>query len=1638
MAILLLRLPSVQQYITDKATAYISGKTHTTLTIGRLYVGFPKNIVIEELYAEDLNRDTLIYLKTLDVNVGLWQLLNNKLQINTLTINGMTANVHRILPDSSFNFDFLIQAFAGKKEPKPEVKDTAKSDFAIDVKEIRFSNLHLLYDDVVSGIYTKGNIGELSIDIDELDIRLLKFKLDNLRLAHTDAVFEIRRQSKAERDTAITTEEKLPDIGANKIELKSVTFGFHHIPDSSAFDFGVGNLLVELNEIDLNKQWVDVKRLVLSGGEAHLVMKRNNTKTDRPGTEDTTASRQNWKVAAADVALNNTSFSMHITNMPVATSGIDYNHLEAKQVELLGEDLYYSPTLIKCKVKQVALKERSGIELQKFRTTFVYDSVHTELANLWLQTSRSTISNYAYVSYPSVTSLSSNVGELKVNASFKQTKVSMEDVLVFAPQLANEPVIARNRNAEVVLSGKLNGKVSDIIADNLMIQTASQTSIACNAKLKGLPDISRLWFDIDLKLLTTGRKDLAQLLPDSIIPTSIRVPDQLILKGHAEGLLKHMTADIAMKSSDGDAQVKGMYEENANVPEYTVDLRTDNLNVGRILKQEPLLGKITLTVKAKGQSFKPQDIVAGATAEIEKLEVNGYSISHISLNAIANRGLYKTELVVADSKLDLQLDAEASILEDSSFLKVLLNLRGADLQSLKLARSDVRSSGVLKADIQNFTIENMRGSLSITNVVLIKNAERYKLDSLIMVTFNEKRKSKLSIKNSIVQVEYQGSTGLHEVSAVVQNHIARYLGHTQYIADTVQHDFTCVITINPHPILSEVLLPNLTKFSGLNVTSSFNSSGQKFSIEANSSYIEYDQQAVNNFKAKVVSDEDKVTYDFSVAGISSGSVFLPKTSLSGKAQDNVIDFAVSVIHPDSGNKLLIAGDINRQKATETVIHIDDGAIVLNNEKWTIEANNRITIAQKGINIRGLNITHNDQSIRANSVSAEPNAPIDIIFEKFEVGTISRIIEKDTALVRGVMDGDLHIKHIGPLAFTSNIKVSNITFKEASVGNLQITADNLSENRYTATAVLSGYDNQARVSGYYQDNELDFAVDVKRLNLSAIELFSGNMMKRSQGYIAADIKVKGKSNDPSFNGSVSFKDASFLLTMLNTRLQMKNESIHIDDKGVYLKKFTVYDSLNQPMAVSGSVTDFSRMNFNLDITTHHFTVMNTTAQDNKVYYGRLIVNSNIRVRGDKNLPVITSDVGLADGSSFTFVVQEGDLVTTRGEGIVFFEDTTTFSDLMSLKKDTVKMKSEFRGIDITANLQVNRNTVFRVIVDPKSGDNLEVQGDANLSFAIDPSGKVSLSGVYVLNDGHYKASFQKVMKREFNIKPGSSITWSGDPMDGQMDLTAVYSTKATATDLLANELSGMSETERMAYRKLLTYYVNLMIKGPVLKPEISFELDMAPKDQNAFGGIVYSKINVINTDPNELNKQVFSLLVLNKFLPSGNSSGMGTGAAVSTAARNSVNQVLTDQLNSLSGKYIKGFELNFDLQTTDDYVSGTKQSNTALQVGAKKNFFNERVSVQVGSSIDLTGGQQQAATGSQNITGDVVVEYKITEDGRYRFKAFRENQFEGIIDGMLYKTGVGIVFTRDYDNISELFKSPSKKEEEKTGTKKETN
>ena len=196
----------------------------------------------------------------------------------------------------------------------------------------------------------------------------------------------------------------------------------------------------------------------------------------------------------------------------------------------------------------------------------------------------------------------------------------------------------------------------------------------------------------------------------------------------------------------------------------------------------------------------------------------------------------------------------------------------------------------------------------------------------------------------------------------------------------------------------------------------------------------------------------------------------------------------------------------------------------------------------------------------------------------------------------------------------------------------------------------------------------------------------------------------------------------------------------------------------------------------------------------------------------------------------------------------------------------------------------------------------------------------------------------------------------------------------------------------------------------------------------------AKLDQIRRDEDALNKQVFALLLLNRFIGENPFQSETGGLSGAFLAKQSASKILSQQLNNLAGDLISGFELDFDIDATEDYRSGQKKERTDLNVGLSKKLLNDRLKVTVGSSIGLEGAQQENEE-STNIAGDVTVDYLITQDGRYRFRAYRKNNYQVALQGQVIETGVSFIITMDYNKFKELFKK-NRKERNKDKRKNE--
>jgi hypothetical protein len=251
-----------------------------------------------------------------------------------------------------------------------------------------------------------------------------------------------------------------------------------------------------------------------------------------------------------------------------------------------------------------------------------------------------------------------------------------------------------------------------------------------------------------------------------------------------------------------------------------------------------------------------------------------------------------------------------------------------------------------------------------------------------------------------------------------------------------------------------------------------------------------------------------------------------------------------------------------------------------------------------------------------------------------------------------------------------------------------------------------------------------------------------------------------------------------------------------------------------------------------------------------------------------------------------------------------------SILIARQLDSLK-QSELTGLDVNATVNIDKNANFTIVVDERNGDVVHLKGEAHLSGGIDPSGKTSLTGTYVVSSGSYNLSYATV-SRKFNFKQGSTITWTGDPTSANIDLTAIYIANVPPIDLVANQLSDENTTQ---YKQKLPFNVNLNLRNELMKPDISFDITLPDSNYNVSSEVtttVATRLAQGRQDPNELNKQVLGVLVLGHFIGDNPLQSQGGSAGVEGAIRNSVSSLLSDQLNSLAGDLISGVDLNFGL------------------------------------------------------------------------------------------------------------------------------
>jgi hypothetical protein len=249
------------------------------------------------------------------------------------------------------------------------------------------------------------------------------------------------------------------------------------------------------------------------------------------------------------------------------------------------------------------------------------------------------------------------------------------------------------------------------------------------------------------------------------------------------------------------------------------------------------------------------------------------------------------------------------------------------------------------------------------------------------------------------------------------------------------------------------------------------------------------------------------------------------------------------------------------------------------------------------------------------------------------------------------------------------------------------------------------------------------------------------------------------------------------------------------------------------------------------------------------------------------------------------------------------------------------------------------------------------------------------------------------------------------------------------DLVTRQLSEPGELN--FYKQRIPFDVQLKITGAMMQPVITFDI-VLPEERNYRVSsdvidVVRSRLSEIRTDESQLNKQVFALIILNRFVGEDPfQSGAGAGS-VESIARQSASTLVSEQLNRFAGGLVQGLDLTVDLATSEDYTSGERRNRTDLNIGASRRLLNDRLTVSVGNNFQLEGPRSNSNQNTSLIPGNLAVDYDLSADQRHKLRFFRRNQDQGGGAGYIAQTGVSYILQVDYNRLRDAFMSRKRRE-----------
>lgn len=1566
LIVILLQLPVVHEQLRKKAESWLSAKLEVAVQVGKLRISGLDQIELNNVFVPDYLSDTLLSAGSVFVDF----------RVGTGLIMGMPLEVE-----------------------------------AIDVRSVRLHDRRLAGSELSTLTYAINRLSNPSAKKDTvgLNVRLRHIQLQDVEYLNLDSL-------KGKRSYAY--------VGKGRLSF-------------TTFDLRARR--IALSKVVLDKPVVQLTSFEPSGALPPVTA---------------TAARP-FSFAVEDFLIKNGAFALHDDRRApaerITPDQIDFRHLDIYRIQVAINCFSYEGDTVLAEVEGISLREKNGFILNRLASYETMISPNgISLEGLSIETPYSRLGDTLRFDFDGFSAFKRFTDDVRLDARVRNSRVAIRDISAFAPALQRNAFFKANRGAVLELESRIRGEINNLSTRKTTIALGDGLRLVGDFGSRNLAVPNEEVVNLNLQLLEVSMPALRQLLPGLKLPPSYDRLGNIRFSGRFDGFFADFVAFGEFRTNLGSvrADMRMNIKDGAAKATYAGALSMIDFDIGRLL-DIPNLGDVSFATSIKNGRGLGANASADLTAKIQSLVFKGYNYRNASLTGTLKNTAFNGVFVINDDNIDLNFKGEVSRVDSTMRYDFEANIGTLALKPLNLSKDDLTLAANVRLNVSNRRFAAIDGEVVVSDIVLEKNnSERYELSGISLKSGTSSAGEKEIVLNSeIAAGSLRGVFELGQLPAVLQNYVydnytgfAKRLGIKQVSRILSPARFDCELSIQDSRGLHLLLNNKLGAIRDLSFAASFDNTSDSLSFNLNIPEFRFDNVLLKQCELKSTVDTELV---FSTDSFELGNRKFSTLIVQNFVTKDYVNFGITYKEPETVlAKFGIDGTLSLLDSNRYQLAFKHTDLRLFSLLWELDKNNSIVFGKNYLDINNLSLSNEQKRI---NFSDDERGGLTLGFQQFSFDLLDSLTHYKILDFGGLFDAEVRVGNVFKLedirlklesdAFSINKDDLGWLRLDAELPSLQGQLDAyLSVTRDSSQMIVEATYNladltrqQASRKGGLAGKKSYFDVNLAFANypLKIAEYWLGSGISGTTGQFDADLQVSGLPKDLSVGGWLLAERGAFTVNYLKTQYRFNRSFVRASDYLFDASNTTIFDKYNNSATLTGGIghDDLRNLRLSCSLNTDKFLAFDLNKGDNDLFYGTAIASGQVVFSGLLKSPeILAQRARTLEGTKIIIPMTEA--ASGKNSLDIRFKKKTSATTETAEKQSA----NQTNGLSLTIELNITREADMQIIFNEQAGDIIKGRGVGHIRMELNSYGEFSMVGDYNIIEGNYLFTLYNLINKDFSVRDGGTIRWEGDPYQAKINLTAEYKDVKTAPSQFIQEyLSNANPDLLREAGSSTTVQLQLLLRGDLLKPDISFAVDF-PELRGQLKNYTENKLRLLAQDQNELNRQVFGLIVVGQFIPS-DLSFRGTQVVTNTLSELLSNQLslwINSFVTEMWGEDNAGINLDIaynqytSLLQTDGEQGLSQIGRNGLEFNIQKNFVNNRLSVQLGGNLDFGRGGNLATSNNGAIWGnDFALEYAINDARTLKLRIY-QRRVPDIGGGRRIEVGSGLAWRKEYSSLREFW------------------